>query len=537
MTLFQASCFITFLISFLFGLFAILQNKKLKLNVVWFFCSLSISIWSLGFFGVVSAPNYYFAWISQYILDIGGILVPILFLNFILILMKIEKKHWKIILISWISAISLIIINFTNLFKSGMIPYGGFDYWINPGPLYFLFPISFIFFFIYSLSLLVYNYKKSEDKLLKAQIKYIILAQIFGFGGGVTNFFPQLFKIYPFGNYFIILYIVFISYTVFKHNLFNVRVIITELFILVITIMLLAKTLLSGNNLELIENGILFFSVGIFGILLVRSVSKEIRQREQIEKLAKEIEQSYEIEKKAKEELEILDQSKNQFLLAIQHHLRTPLTAMMGYSDLILTGAYGRQTKQTKEVVGKILISTKGLIKMVNDFLDVTQFQLGKSIISLKPNVNVLEIINEILVELKYESDKKELYLNLKKPNIDLPEITADREKLKAAIYNIIDNAVKYTTKGGVTISIIRNDGLRIVIEDTGMGISKENSKNIFEKTFERGEAAKKTFINGRGIGLYITNQIIKAHKGNIWAESNGEGKGSTFYIELPIKI
>ena len=112
----------------------------------------------------------------------------------------------------------------------------------------------------------------------------------------------------------------------------------------------------------------------------------------------------------------------------------------------------------------------------------------------------------------------------------------ADREKLKAAIYNIIDNAIKYTTEGEVSIKVKTDENkITIIIEDTGIGISRENLINMFGKTFERGETAKKTFINGRGIGLFITKQIISAHNGKIWAESPGEDKGSTFYIELPI--
>ena len=323
------------------------------------------------------------------------------------------------------------------------------------------------------------------------------------------------------------------SYAVIEYKFLDIRVVATEIFISCVWIVLLVKIFFSNNAQDILVNISIFITVIIFGILVIKNAIKVTKQKEQIEDYAMKIEQAYEVEKKSKEELEILDKSKNQFLMAIQHHLRTPLTAMLGYSDLIITGGYGKQSKKTIEAVNNIQISTKNLIKMVNDFLDVTQFQLGKEMVTLRPDVDVLEIIKEIVNELKFESDKKNIYLKLEEPD-SIPLIKADREKLKAAIYNIIDNAVKYTTKGGVDIKIIKNRSLIMAIKDNGIGIAKNNIENLLGKTFERGEAAKKTFINGRGIGLYITNQIIKAHNGKIWAESDGEGKGSIFYIELP---
>jgi signal transduction histidine kinase len=259
----------------------------------------------------------------------------------------------------------------------------------------------------------------------------------------------------------------------------------------------------------------------------VQGQTKEITERK------KEAEKAYEIEKGARKQLELLDKAKNQFLLTIQHHLRTPLTAMIGYSDLLLNGTYGKQPKKTVEVIKKCQTSTKNLVKMVNEFLDITQFQLGKDVVVLKPGVQIVPIINEIFEELKFETGKKDIYLKLEKPE-KLFGIKADREKLKAALYNLIDNAVKYTNEGGVKVKIESNNNIKIIIEDTGIGISKERQENLFNKTFERGEEAKKTFATGRGIGLYIAGQIVSAHNGKVWAESGGEGKGSTFYVELP---
>ena len=123
--------------------------------------------------------------------------------------------------------------------------------------------------------------------------------------------------------------------------------------------------------------------------------------------------------------------------------------------------------------------------------------------------------------------------MKLQKPE-EVLSINADRQKLKAAIFNIIDNAVKYTTEGGVSITVKRDNNLTIVIADTGIGIAKEKTQTIFDQMFVRSEEAKKVSSLGSGVGLYLYNQIIKSHHGRIWVESEGQGKGSTFYIELP---
>jgi len=257
--------------------------------------------------------------------------------------------------------------------------------------------------------------------------------------------------------------------------------------------------------------------------------------QQKVDEQTKEIRRAYEVEKKAKEQLETLNDVKNQFLMTVQHHLRTPLTSMMGYADLLLSGTFGKMSKKVSDIIKKFQASTTSLIKMVNEFLDITQFQLGKEVISLKENVNLCPIFKDIIKDIELEAEKKGIYVRIEKPEATC-FINADEPKLKAALMNIFDNAVKYTKQGGITIKL-RLDGetVKVEIKDTGIGIPKERLANLFDITFERTEEAKKNFATGRGIGLYLASQIIKAHNGKIWAESEGAGKGSTFFIELPV--
>lgn len=252
--------------------------------------------------------------------------------------------------------------------------------------------------------------------------------------------------------------------------------------------------------------------------------------------LYKNLQKAYGVEKKANEELQELDAIKNQFLLTTQHDLRKPLTSVKWFLELLLGGALGKQSKKTLEGARQVQATVENSIEQVNNFLDIAQFQMGKSAIKCEPGVDLLAMMDKIINQLQRQAQEKQIYLNMEKPE-SLPAIAADAIKLKAAIANIIDNAIKYTPHGGVTVKI-KNLELKILIEvhDTGIGIPQDKVKTLFEHMFERTEQAKRTTSMGKGIGLYLSAQIIKGHGGKIWAESQGENKGSAFFIELPIQ-
>lgn len=499
-----------------------------------FFCGATYFFWDKGM--EVSLGWYKATWL-------GVLLLPCFIVFTYYFTGKTKNLYLKAIVFYGISFVIVYLSFTTDLFVKSL-RLNAYNISSLAGPLDPFGRVFILFCLAISITNLLKEYFTAEG-FRKIQIRYFILGtSIFVVTGMITtSIIPFIIKESPY--YDIAAYLSFVwigltSYAILKYKLMDIKIITTELFSFALWITLALKIFLSENSQDRIINIGVFLAVLFFGIFLIRSVTKEVRQKEQLEKLAKEIEGAYEkekaaheVEKKAREELESLGRAKNQFLLAIQHHLRTPLTAMIGYSDLILNGAYGKQSKKMLEVINKFQASTKSLIKMVNEFLDITQFQLGKEVVNLISGIEIEPIISEIAEELKFETEKKGIYLKLQKPE-KLFAIKADREKLKAALYNIIDNAVKYTLKGGVDIKIESKDVFKIIIKDTGIGMSQNHQKNLFNKTFERGEEAKKTFTTGRGIGLYIASEIIKAHKGKIWADSEGEGKGSTFHIELP---
>ena len=298
--------------------------------------------------------------------------------------------------------------------------------------------------------------------------------------------------------------------------------------------------MLSSQAATAIDNAKLYKQVQDFSGTLQLKVdeqTKEIReQKDKIEKAYEVEKQAHKLEKKALEDLRQLDANKTDFMLITQHHLRTPLSVNGGYIDLVLNGTFGRIPAKLKGVFLKLKESTQKEIDVVNELLNVSSYQIGKEAIHLDKPIDLEALMKETLKDLKVEAKTKGIYLKYEKKG-EIPKIPADRTKLKLVLTNVIDNCIKYTTKGGVTVTMeIKNDKLLISVTDTGIGLPDEIIKNLFKQTFHRGEQAKRLFAVGKGLGLFLSGKVIEGHNGRIWAESRGEGKGSMFFIELPLK-
>jgi len=268
---------------------------------------------------------------------------------------------------------------------------------------------------------------------------------------------------------------------------------------------------------------ILFF---ILGHYLIKKTGEESRKKEEAEKLI--------------EEWKKLAEAKDQFLLSLQHHLRTPLTPFKIYLERILDGTYGREENPViREKLIEMKQSINSLYSLIESLLDVQELKIGREILD-PADCRIKELIRSVIEELKPQAEERGLYLVFEQ-NKETKEITikTDKKRTREALWNLVDNAIKYTKKGGVTIKV-KTEGmhlLKIIVADTGIGMAKEEIESFLRgELFSRGKEAKKLFGPGRGIGLTIAAEFIKAQGGRIGAESGGSGKGTTFWIELPIK-
>ena len=181
-------------------------------------------------------------------------------------------------------------------------------------------------------------------------------------------------------------------------------------------------------------------------------------------------------------------------------------------------------------------MSCERLNNITNDMLDTLDLEEGYAKFKLEP-LDLEAMINEIVEFLKPNYDNKGLDLKVVKPVEPLPKILADKQYLPQAWQNLVDNAEKYTFKGGLTISFSQPDKehLRISFRDTGIGVVSEEKAHLFKDKFFRGERADKINTAGSGLGLFIVNNIIEGHNGTIEMKSEGPDKGTEFVVTLPV--
>jgi len=291
-------------------------------------------------------------------------------------------------------------------------------------------------------------------------------------------------------------------------------------------IFVLIRTILSTTNEEILINSSLLILLIIFGILLIKSVIKEVAQRENIEKLAVDLQ-------KANDKLKDLDKQKSEFVSFATHQLRAPLTAMKGYASLILEGDLGALSQEIRSAISRIYDSSDTLTHIVDDYLNISRIELGAMKYTFE-NVNLIELIDNVIAELKPNIEKSKTTLSFIVDRNKKFVFRADKDKFKQIIANIIDNSVKYTPIGNVVVKLEKTNDMNILlsIKDNGIGIAPEVIPKLFAK-FSRADNANKKNIHGTGLGLFVAKEIVSAHKGKIWAESEGEGKGSTFFVEL----
>jgi two-component system, OmpR family, sensor histidine kinase BaeS len=233
------------------------------------------------------------------------------------------------------------------------------------------------------------------------------------------------------------------------------------------------------------------------------------------------------------EQLQYFEDTRNEFLSAVSHELRTPLTYIKGYSDVLSKGIIKSKEEQT-EYLAIINRETKRISFLVNDLFEMSKLQAGKFQLQ-KELANVNLIAEKVASSLRPALVKKGLELILTFSE-KVPPILIDVQRMEQVVYNLVENAIKYTDNGFIKIrSFLENEFVVIEICDTGMGIPKEEISKIWDR-FYRIEKSRARKTGGTGLGLYIAKQIIESHHGQIKI-SSVENQGSTFLIFLPREL
>jgi len=336
------------------------------------------------------------------------------------------------------------------------------------------------------------------------------------FGYFSLNWLGQIFTVFMVG---------FTAYAIFRYDLFRVKLIVTQFLIIVFSLLLLGNIFVANNILEYIWNIILFIIFLFFGDSFIKSIYRRIRTREKIEKYSRRL-------KRANAKLKELDKQKTEFMSLAAHQLRAPLTLVKGFSSMILEDGFGKAPEKVKKVAEKIYEASEAMSDSVDDYLNISRIEQGRMEYEME-ELDLYELAQEVKEELEPTAHKKKLKLSLSSDKYKTYPVRADHSKLRQIIYNFTENAIKYTPKGKVTLRVSRQKGyVTLAIKDTGMGMSQATIKKLFRR-YSR--AKDNQGISGTGLGLFIARKMIEAQKGKVWAESPGEGKGSTFFIKLPV--
>jgi len=535
MEILEIIIFLSAICNFLLGFFVFLKNPSKQLNRFFGISCFCASIWIFSNFMMGVKQSLF--WLKN--TSAFGVLLPFTSLLWVSELCERKLTRREIFLVSSAGLFFFIISYINSLIVANVkkVFLGGFEG--NRGPFFIPFWIYIIGVLIAIIYILLSRYFQVTG-IKKLQINYVIIGGILFISTVViASFILPIFGIKKFmpidspSSFFLLF---FTTLAITRYHLFGIRIVLTELFIGLMAIILgVLPFLMPTKNLKFLTS-FLFFLFLIFAYYLIKAVHEEERRREEAQVLAIREKILRKKAEKLANELERLNRAKDQFILSIQHHLRTPLTPVIGYLSMILEGSYGEISNQKiKEKLIAMQNSVNVLHRLIENLLDITQLRVGKKILNLE-KVKLEDLIEDVVNELMPQAVQKGLKIEFEKKF--LPQMMLDKMRMREAIFNILDNSIKYTQKGKVKIDLkVENSNCLIEIQDTGIGMTKEEIENFLKgPLFERGVEAKKMWGPGKGIGLTVALEFVKAHGGQISIFSEGRGKGTKFVIKLPIK-
>jgi signal transduction histidine kinase len=317
-------------------------------------------------------------------------------------------------------------------------------------------------------------------------------------------------KLAIYGSFFILILVGSLAFSIIRYRILNIRIIAAGLYIF---LLILVVSILF-ENVNSFERIIFYLGVSIIitflGIFLTRTVMIEVEQREKLEQL---------------------NRIKSEFLSFASHQVRAPMAVVKGYAELIET-QIENVPPQAKDFAHKIRESVNKLLELVEEFMDYRKIEEGKMELHFE-EVDLVSLIKEFVNNFNLIAKEKNLELTFE-TSMEQCLVKVDKMKFSQVIQNLIDNAIKYTNQGWVKVNLQKEDNsVLITVADSGIGMSKELQQKLFGE-FVRDPSIKRE-IRGTGLGLYIAKYIVEAHQGKIWAESEGENKGSKFYVKLPL--
>ncbi len=384
---------------------------------------------------------------------------------------------------------------------------------------------NYLIEFGYTVAILIIGIKswiKTRGQATRTQsiaVVVSVLVLLLGFASGnIIGTFSEDWALGQFGLFVIPVSVGVLSYFVIRLKFLGQSQIMAAQ-VLVLGLWIAVGSILFIQDITLVRwiVGITLVFLAILGYLLLRSFKLEIKQREEIQKLANELQRV----------------NSQQVILIhfITHQIKGFIAKSRNIFSLMVDGDYGVLPDTAKAAAQTGFESdTKGA-QTIQEILNAANIKSGKVTYAME-SFDLKEMVEGIIHDLAPQAELKGLALTSSLQGVSY---TGDKGQLVNAFKNLIDNSIKYTQKGAVSVSLAQTEGtIRLEVIDSGIGITPEDMKNLFTEG-GRGKNSQKVNVESTGFGLYIVKNIIEAHKGKVWAESEGEGKGSRFVVELPV--
>lgn len=510
-----------------FGIFILLNDYRLRMNQLLFGFCMSMFFWLSGTFMMFATRgNLSSALFWDRFVYAGVVFMPPFMQHFSLVFTERESKQKKLLFVNYFLAFCFLLVSQSSYFVDDLYYYS----WGVHSQARILHNFFMGYFFLGTgifFGNLFQFYRTTKDKIVRLQTKYVFFAFAFVIfiGGSAYLYAYNVDTKFPFSYVTGLIFPIMLFYSVSRHHLLGAKVVATEVLVGVTEFLTVMQIFFSSSLPEVIVRVLFVFFVGFIGILLIKSIRKETARLDEISHLAMSLE-------KANLRLQELDRQKTEFLSIASHQLRTPLSILKGYIELLTDGAYGKPSKKMKQTLTNMDESNERLVKLVDEFLDITRIEQGRTKFTFHDN-DINLVIEGVIKEIHQRANDKGLKINWEKKK--LPMIKIDDEKIRNVLFNFVDNAIKYSDKGIIRIdSEKENDGIRITVKDNGIGFDKKDEVNFFQK-FYRGENVQGTNVNGTGLGLYVCRKFIETHGGQVEAHSKGLNKGGEFSFWIPL--
>ena len=520
----------TGIIALVLGIYIYLRDRRALPNQILFIITLTFAVWVFLdqiFWATNRSDIVMFTWAAIVLIE------PLVHIAGLYLLYVLVKKRdipfvWKVGL--FLLYLPLIIAGPTNF---NLVAFDITTCLAEEGPIaqYYSYGLE-IFAMIAVLIFAIFSFDRAKDREHRKKILVLsfgIFLLMFAFSwGNIIGSFTDNWEIAQYGLFGMPIFIGFLMYAIVKYRAFNIKLI--GAVVLIFALIASSFSLLFVNDVSVFRGvaGTAFFLSSLFGIMLVRGVTREAEQLEHIEKLA--------------EELQETNTRQETLMHFVGHEVKGYLTRDASAFAALVEGDFGELPEPLKPIVNQALAQSRDGARSVTDILTASNQKKGTMTYAKEP-FDLKALIVEIVDKFKPKAEDKGLTLSFSADDSGAPyTFNGDKEKIgDNVLRNIIDNSINYTQSGSVAVSLKKEnlpDGKAgnkfvISIKDTGIGITPEDKKLLFTEG-GHGKDSQKVNVHSTGYGLFIAKNIVEAHGGTIRAESLGAGKGSTFIVELP---